>query len=61
MRYIMEMGSIWKVNENFYKKLTADIKAGKEIDLDEYGSLLIADPIKLQHLIQMIKEDQENE
>lgn len=52
MKHIMTMGGIWRLSERNYRKLLRDIKTGHDIDLDQYGKLIITDPINLADLQQ---------
>jgi hypothetical protein len=50
MRYIQCQGGIWRVTEANYKILCDDIRNNKDVDLDNYGRMVVSNLVDLEDL-----------
>jgi hypothetical protein len=59
MKYVQWMGGIWRMSERKFKQLTHKLKhnPGQSVDLDNYGKLIITDPISLEDMITEATEE----
>ena len=50
MKHVSSMGGIWRMSERAFKRLKRDIREGRNINLDDYGRMILSDPVDLNDL-----------
>lgn len=65
MKHVQCMGGIWRLTESRFRDLKADLAAADEtnespVDLDNYGKMILADPIDLADLREQMRDLRES-
>ena len=56
MKYIENMGGIWKISDRSFKKLCDALARRSAVNLDDYGKMIAVNPVKLDDLETYIME-----
>jgi len=59
--HIQLMGGIWRVSERNFRRLLVDMRADKDISLDNYGKCIITNWVDYKNLVDEMMEEENDQ